>query len=139
MPELDEMRRKALLDAEHWFSLVGKKLGVAGSLGIAEIELNSNVTSSKTVQNKSKHDQHQVVLPVEKRFKPKFGPAEVESGCIQYAAVLITHAIHPNHFYVQIEDQDLPLYHQMMDDLQQEFREATKRSRSYHPSPLSGK
>ena len=92
------MRRKALLDAEHWFSLVSKKLDVAGSLGIAEIEQNSNVTSCKTVQNKSKHDQHQVVLPVEKRFKPKYGPVEVESGCIQYAAVLITHVIHPNHF-----------------------------------------
>ena len=77
-------------------------------------------------------------ITVGKRFKPKYGPAEVESRCIQYASVLITHVIHPNHLYVQIEDQDLPLYNQMMDDLQLEFREATKQSPSFCSSPVEG-
>ena len=45
------MRRKALLDAEHWFSLVGKKSDVAGSFGDEEIELISNVTINNDVQN----------------------------------------------------------------------------------------
>jgi len=33
------MRRKALLDADHWSSFVDKKSDVAGSFGGAEIEL----------------------------------------------------------------------------------------------------
>ena len=37
--ELQEMRRKALLDADHWSSFDDKKSDAAGSFGGAEIEL----------------------------------------------------------------------------------------------------
>ena len=100
----------------------------------AETELISDVIVDPI---ELKHEK-EAVLPVERRYKPKYGPSDVESGCIQYAAVLIKRMIHPNHLYLQIEDQDLPLYHQMMEDLQQEFSEATKQSPSYCSSPVIG-
>ena len=79
-----------------------------------------------------------VRTPIEKIFKPKFGPEELKSRRIQSSSVLITHVIHPNHLYVQIEDQDLPLYHQLKEDLQKEFRGATNQSPSYCSSPVVG-
>ena len=132
LPELQELRRKAQLAGEHWSSLVGKKF-YAGS------ELNSSVAvDGNDAPNKPEYEE-ELVLPIERRFKPKYGPSEVESGCIQYAAVYITRAIHPNRLYVRVEDQDLPLYQQMMRDLQLEFREATKQSPSFCSSPVVGK
>ena len=103
LPELREIRRKALLAPENWSSLVGKKFDAA------ETELISDVAVDNNVDHKELKQEKEAILPVKKRFKPKYGPAEVESRCIQYASVLITHVIHTNHLYVQIEDQDLPL------------------------------
>ena len=82
--------------------------------------------------------EEEVVPPVEMIFKPKFEPLEGASRCIQPSAVLITHVIHPNHLYVQFLDKDFPLYHKMNEDLQQEFRWATKQSASYCSSPVVG-
>ena len=66
IPELEEMRHKALLDAEHWFSLVGKKSDVAGSLVDAEIELTSSIIQEdKTVESKTNEDSGMVSLPDE--------------------------------------------------------------------------
>lgn len=124
--ELEQLRKKAQLAAEHWSSLVSKKL-------VSNVAVDDNDDPYK-----SEHEE-KLFLPVNKGFKPKYGLGEVESGRIQYAAVLITHVIHPNLMYIQIEDQDLPLYHQMNEDLQQEFRKATKQSPSYCSSPLEGK
>jgi len=104
----------------------------------AEPELISNVAVDNNDVPIEPEYEEELVLPIEKRFKPKYGSSEVESGCIQYTAVLITHVIHPNHLYAQIEDQDLPLYQQMMRDLQLEFREATKQSPSFCSSPVVG-
>ena len=132
LPELQELRRKAQLAADQWSSVVGKKF-------YAKTELISNVAVDDTDVPIEPEYEEDLVLPIEKRFKPKFGPSEVESGCIQYAAVYITRAIHPNRLYVRVEDQDLPLYHQMMRDLQLEFREATKQSPSFCSSPVVGK
>lgn len=110
----------------------------AGRMNVARITKNLKIELPELREIRRK--AHTAAEPwfVGKRFKPKYGPAEVESGCIQYASVLITHVIHPNHLYVQIEDQDLPLYNQMMDDLQLEFREATKQSPSFCSSPAVG-
>ncbi len=127
---MQEIRREAQLAAQHWSSLVVNKLE-------DETELISNVTVVDDDLNEPKHEE-EVALQVENRFKPKFGPVEVKSRCIQYSYVLITHVIHPSHLYIQIEDQDLPLYRQMMNDLQQEFRWATKQSNSFCSSPVVG-
>jgi len=133
LPELREIRRKALIAAENSSSfIVGKKFDVA------KTELISDVVVDNNVDHKELKQEKEAILPVEKRFKPKYGPAEVESRCIQYSSVLITHVIHTNHLYVQKEDQDLPLYRQMMKDLQQEFRGDTSQSHSFCSSPAVG-
>ena len=88
-----------------------------------KLDAESELIFNAAIVNELKQEE-EFVPPVESiLFKPKFGPAvEVESRCIQSSVVLITHAIHPNRLYVQFFDKDLPLYHQMNEDLQQEFR-----------------
>jgi len=77
-------------------------------------------------------------LTTNDKLKPKYGPMEVQSKALKYAAVIITNVIHPGHLYVQVVDQDVPLFHQMQIELQQEFSSATKQSASYCSSPNFG-
>jgi len=78
-------------------------------------------------------------LPNDEKLKPKLRPMEVQSKARKYAAVIITNAVHPGHLYVHILDEDVPIYHQMQLELQQEISSATNQSASYCPSLTFGK
>ena len=94
--------------------------------------------ATETDELSSPIDNARGELILQQKFKPKFGPLQVKNGSIQYSAVVITEVVHPYHIYVRFEDQDLPLYRQMMEDLQLEFGEATNESPSYCPTPVKG-
>jgi len=73
------------------------------------------------------------------KFEPKFGFSGVLSDDeFKYSAVIITNVTHPFHWYIQMMDQDLPLYHQLQVDLQEEFGSATSESQSYSPTLTAG-
>lgn len=72
------------------------------------------------------------------RFQPKFGPSDLGSRSPKYAAVIITKAVHPREIYIRFIDEDVPLYHRMLEELQEEFRLASIESDSYCPSPIVG-
>jgi len=95
--------------------------------------------SKATEELSSPIDNARGELILQQKFKPKFGPLQVKNRSIQYSAVVITQVIHPYRIYVRFEDQDFPLYRQMMEDLQLEFGQATKESHSYCPTPVEGK
>ncbi len=71
-------------------------------------------------------------------FEPKFGSSGALSGELNHSAVIITNMVHPGHLYIQLVDQDLPLYYQMQMDLQEEFGSVTNKSPSYCPTPANG-
>ena len=102
-----------------------------------------NITSSPAPEVKESSQPTPPVtikteLTINDKLKPKYGPVEVQSKALRYSAVIITNVIHPGHLYVQVVDEDVPLYHQMQIDLQQEFSSATKQSASYCPSKTFG-
>ena len=73
------------------------------------------------------------------KFEPKFGFSGVLSDYeFNYSAVIITNVTHSNHWYIQMVDQEFPLYHQMQEDLQQEFESTTSKSPSYCSTPTAG-
>jgi len=101
-----------------------------------------SITSSSSPPEVKEDSQptHLIVqtdLPNNYKLKPNFGPMELQSKAPKYSAV-ITNVAHPAHLYVRIVDEDVPLYHQMQLELQQEFTSATKQSASYCPSPTFG-
>lgn len=79
-----------------------------------------------------------IKLTKNEQFKQKFGFSRALSDGLIYSPVIITNMIHPGHLYIQLVDQDLPLYHQLQEDLQEEFFSVTKQSPSYCPTPTAG-
>ncbi len=73
-----------------------------------------------------------------KKFKPKYCSEDLKSNPVKHASVIITRATQPGEIYVQIDDQELSLYHQMQKDLQNEFHSASKSSPSYCSAPVPG-
>ncbi len=76
--------------------------------------------------------------PIIKKFKPKFSPLELRKSPLRHASVFITQAITPKFIYFQIEDEDKPLYREMLKELEEEFRSASTQSSTYCPSPVTG-
>ncbi len=75
---------------------------------------------------------------IDPKFKPKFSLLELKKNPLKHANVFITKAAHPRAIYVRIQDEEMLRYHQMQNDLQEEFRTATIESHSYCPTPIVG-
>ena len=73
-----------------------------------------------------------------KKYKPKFSRLDLKFSPIRYASVIISKALHPRAVYVRIDDDEVPLFRRMMNELQQEFGTATPGSDSFCSSPLIG-
>ena len=76
--------------------------------------------------------------PPVKKLNSKYSPSEIESNPTKHARVIITTSMQPGEIYVQIDDENLPRFHQMQKELQEEFRSASKASTSYLSTPLVG-
>lgn len=76
--------------------------------------------------------------PIIKKFKPKFSPLELRKSPLRHASVYITKATSPKFMYVQIDDEDKPLYRKMLVELEEEFCSASRQSSTFCPSPLIG-
>ena len=115
-------------------------MGITGS----DASIKSAYGSPSSIQSnhlgagvKADHIKHCLVNPI-KRLKPKFGALELKTHPLKYANVFITKAAHPREIYLRIEDEDVPRYHKMLEDLREEFRTATRHSESYCPLPILG-
>ena len=75
---------------------------------------------------------------IDSKFKPKLPLLDFKKNPLKYANVFITKAAHPREIYLRIEDEDVPRYHKMLEDLREEFRTATRHSESYCPLPILG-
>ena len=73
-----------------------------------------------------------------KKYKPKFSRLDLKFSPIRYASVIISKALHPRAVYVRIDDDEVPLFRRMMNELKQEFESATPGSESFCSSPLIG-
>ena len=73
-----------------------------------------------------------------KKFKPKYSPLELRKSPLRHASVVITKATAPKFIYVQIEDEDKPLYRDMLIELEKEFHSASTFTSTYCPSPVIG-
>lgn len=73
-----------------------------------------------------------------KNFKPKFGDMGPKSNLlVKYSSVFITKATSPKDIYVQLLDDDYPLYCKMKEELQKEFHLASQ-SATFCSSPIIG-
>lgn len=75
---------------------------------------------------------------INERFKPKFGSSVVLSDELRHSAFIIANVYQPDNLYIQLVDQDLPLYDQMKEDLQKEFGSVINQSPSYCQTPTAG-
>lgn len=91
--------------------------------------------SSRLIPNINGTEQ---IISSAEKFEPKFGSSGVLSGGHKYSPVIISNMVHPGHLYIQFVDQEFPLYHQMQEDLLEEFGSATNQSLSYCPTPAAG-
>ncbi len=73
-----------------------------------------------------------------KKYKPKFSRLDLKFSPIHYASVIISKALHPRAVYVRIDDDEVPLFRRMNNELQQEFGTATPGSYSFCSLPLIG-
>jgi len=73
-----------------------------------------------------------------KKLKPKFGDKGPRSNLIKNSPVIITKAASPKDIYIQLLDEEYPLYCKMKDELQKEFHSATFQSASFCSSPVIG-
>ena len=76
--------------------------------------------------------------PPVKKLNSKYSPSEIESNPPKHARVIITTSMQPGEIYVQIDDDNLPQFHQMQKELQEEFRSASRASSSCCSTPLVG-
>jgi len=98
-----------------------------------------SITSPLLPERASIHSLRPIELQLNKRkFKPKFSPLELKDNPMQHAVVLISDSFLPNCVYIQFVDEDFARYHQMLEDLEQDFNFASRRSASYCPSPVQG-
>ena len=74
--------------------------------------------------------------PNSQKFRPKFDQHQLNSNPLRYANVSIIKAFSPKLIYIQVEDLDIPKYHRMQEELQQEFR--TDATVNYSASPVVG-
>lgn len=84
------------------------------------------------------HRPSPVIETPTKKYKPKYGQYQVKFEPLQHFAAIITSSTTPSQVYVQVQDEDLPRYRQMQQDLAVEFEGATAESESYSPSPSIG-
>ena len=76
------------------------------------------------------------VPPNSQKFRPKFDHHQLNSNPLRYANLSIIKAFSPKLIYIQVEDLDIPKYHRMQEELQQEFR--TDATVNYSASPVVG-
>lgn len=96
------------------------------------------VTSIRTVFTAPDASSADWKLPRVVKYKPKFSVTELLYSPLKYASVLITKATQPRSIYIRIQDEQAPLYQQLLNELELEFRSVTNRSASYCSSPIIG-
>ena len=109
------------------------------------MQLQQHLESSKlTVPNVNRipspdlgQNVHRPSPPV-KKLNSKYSPSEIESNPPKHARVIITTSMQPGEIYVQIDDDNLPQFHQMQKELQEEYRSASRASSSCCSTPLVG-